>query len=542
MVTLKEIWSTDPLKWSTSAKKDDPNGDPFSTAGRWMQREWWRKGPALAVTVAGAAAYGSWAVNPRGVADWALGGEDSTELRELLRYVPAVPAEPILHDPRLAQIGGLALCAGALALNRYWPKLAEHSMGSWWAWWAERRLAERITVTFKQRWARAMVALGIIAPLVSFGIDDMGNVRAKAQLAFTDKPSSAGASRDILEKRARDLAGMLPIDGLGWAEGIEINDVTTDRTAFVEVILRYKQLPPPAMIPADLGPADRVVQDNGDVHDCIRLGLGHEGWVYWDLDEDAHCNVVGPSGFGKGVTMAAMINQWVQRNWLVLIIDGGGAPEHEVQWGPLIGSAVSYYRFTVTEEIKSLFAWEAQLNDVLAYGVMISALCVEQGVNKWADLSDELKERYPRIGVFADELSLALQKGDPKSMPDKIRKRIGNILATLRRGYRKYGVHVVMFDQVTHSGKTHLPQGALEQASMFMYVGPATRPQYRQMASSTMEWPSYKAGRGRGVAGKLGEPGTIKEVVRPLVTPDHLRPVVAAEAKRWAELRIPVPA
>ena len=122
--------------------------------------------------------------------------------------------------------------------------------------------------------------------------------------------------------------------------------------------------------------------------------------------------------------------------------------------------------------------------------------------------------------------------------PDVIRKRIGNLIMTLRRGYRKYGVHTILVDQVTHSGNTHLPKGALEQASMFMYVGPATRPAYRGMASGTQEWPRYVAGRGRGVAGKVGEPATIREIVRPNVTAAHLQRVVLAEKVRWQDLTL----
>lgn len=539
--SLHELWAVDPLKWSKDTKKDWPNGDPASRAGRWLQREWWRKGPAIAVTAGAGAGAAAALVDFGAAVDTAAlrlsGTELYADLLEHIGYVPTGAPGPIVADPRMATLGGLAFCAGALALNRYWPKLAERPMGQWWAWWAQRRMERRITATFKQRWDRAMVALGITAALVGFGVDQMGNIRAKAQLAFTDQTAAAGHARDVLEKRATDLAGMLPVDGLGWAEDIEIRDADRDRTAFVEIVLRYKELPPPSMIPPDLGPADRVRLDNGEIHDCVRLGLGHDGWVYWDLDEHAHLNVIGPSGFGKGVSMAAIVNQCVRRGWLALIIDGGGAPEHEVQWGPLIGTAVNYYRFRQTEEIASLLVWVAQLKEVIAYGTMISDLCTKHGVNKWLDLSAEVKLLYPRIVVFMDELTLALAKsGDPKSTPNLLRSQIGGLIETLRRGYRKYGVHSVLVDQITYQGKTHLPPGVLQQASMFMYVGPATRQQYRMMASGVNEWPNYKPGRGRGVAGQTGLAESIKEVVRPNITADHLKRVVAAEKVRWQDL------
>ena len=196
------------------------------------------------------------------------------------------------------------------------------------------------------------------------------------------------------------LAEAAPLLGAGCqAQAITVQPWPQSPLAYADIDVMYRRLQPGRRIETVEAP---------DAEGEIMVGLGMAGPVVWELDDEAHLGIYGPSGAGKGVLARWVALQWVDpaHGRELVIIDGQGAPE----WAALADvPGVTVLQFDPAQPVESLTAIVAALDSTMLDASSVAALCAEHCVDGWRHLPDDIKRLRPRRLLMCDELT-ALQR------------------------------------------------------------------------------------------------------------------------------------
>lgn len=322
------------------------------------------------------------------------------------------------------------------------------------------------------------------------------------------------ADIDGLLRRELDLGGERgTCEQLVWS----YPDENSAKYMVVEIV--HQGLPKPQSLKTDLRPAP----DDS----TLRIGVTSRGFAGWDLNQQPFLRCSGASGKGKGHWGRWMISQAVQKGWLVVIIDGAGAPEHRV-WAGLPN--VRYAKLRLDDPDAALAQFVGQVADVQSLAAARQALCDTLDIDDWKSMDDELREEHPRILVVFDEFTALMGKALEDDNTKRLRQHLGWMINRMLRLYRKYGVNAIIIDQVTYSGTWIGPDG-LAQVTQYVWCGMPNRVQ-QNMLSSGSKFPRVQNKPGYGLIGVAGELEATP-IVWSLFERDDVKQVVAAELKKW---------
>lgn len=524
------FWSafSQPAYGSAAARKAKPAGgggagekaarvDPWTRAGRWCWR-WRLHLTVLAVpAVWGGVGLGRAAADPQ-LVTWAAwyGRMMTWNIRDSNAkpdYPRPDPWSPVLHAT-LAMVVVVA-CVAALTLVHAgrWGRLCRRE-----ARWRTERLVEH-------RWDDAMLALTLTSKRWGRTTHPrLQRVRATAWGGFEGRvwfPKGFEMGRlaggdvkiDQLVRRELELPGRGTCEQLVWS--LPDEDEATYRV--VEIV--HKSMPRPQDLQVDDRPAD---DDN-----TLRIGVTARGFAGWDLDVQPFLRCSGASGKGKGHWGRWIVSQAVQKGWMVVIIDGAGAPEHR-PWAGLPN--VRYVKLRVDDPDSALAAFAGQISDVQRMAALRQALCDDQDLDDWKSMGDELRKEHPRILVVFDEFTALMGKAPEDDKTKQLRQHLGWMINRMLRLYRKYGVNAVIIDQVTYSGTWIGPDG-LAQATQFVWCGMPNRTQQNMLSTGT-RFPQVPNRPGYGVVGVAGDLEATP-IVWAKFDRDVVKRVVAEQMEAW---------
>lgn len=489
--------------------------------GRWV----WRN----RLTICGPVAVAVWlALRPevRQVGDVAWWHIQDRAAEFTDRLTP--PAAPRPEDgwwwqPVRVAVAAVAVAMAAVVAGRWWPDPASR-----WGRLVRTEKAWRLSRRVEHHWEQAMWDLGLTSkrPLGAWRVPRLQDVRVTEWGGFTGRlriPKGFVASQlddqdtQALICRELDMGGQL-----GVCEQVVLTPTRKDRAKWREVELVFAGLPDPGTLPVDL----RAAPSEGE----MRIGVTGRGWLGWNLDQQPFLRLTGPTGKGKGAMLKWMVCQAVRAGWLVVIIDGAGAPEH-ARWSRLPN--VLYYGLDLDDPQVALDQFKGQLALVQRIAAARRRLCLAQHPMKddWKSLSAQLRRENPRILVVFDEFTALVGKAPEGEEARAARQEIGFLINRMMRLYRKYGVNAVISDQITYAG-TYVGSDGVQQATQFVAVGQLT-PVAQRMISQGTRWAPVPNLPGWGNGGVVGEPTTEPLVWRLIPTEDIDR-VVDEELALWA--------
>lgn len=382
----------------------------------------------------------------------------------------------------------------------------------------ERSLVHRLT---RRKWGQY--------PLLEVdGVNELGKFTGQVRVPSLYRPEW------LEQMTARVGTGLFLGKGFGYPEGPpELRFPSRDREKFRDFELRYKHLPMPDDIPGVILPAPR--------DDALRVGVGLDGPVLWELDRFPHCKVMGATGSGKTLyALRNMIGQAVQAGWLVVLIVGQLASDMMV-WEPVPNVWVEpWLAFGVDvdakqAELESLGWFATKLRTGFTIGRRRYDLCVEHNVDAYADLPDDVKLAHPRILYVVDEPNSFLSAGVRDPELKAARAEVGELLGNGFRQWRKYGANILFCDQMLYA-TSFLSDGAIQQAPFWVYLGGQATLENRRMVSGVADWPWVPAVAGCGLYGVLGDPH-VREVRMGRSTRQHALAVIRSEAALWEQHR-----
>ena len=319
-----------------------------------------------------------------------------------------------------------------------------------------------------------------------------------------------GLTVDMIAAAAPALGGGLR------AQAVVVRPDADQPMARAEVDVLYRRLVPPP-------PPERI--DPPAAESAIVVGHGMSGPVLWDLDDEVHLGIFGPTGAGKGVEARWVALQWLASGREVVFVDGQGSAEWRAYEGV---PGVTLAAFNPADPVGSLGRIAEVLERFLVDAAAVAELCHAHDVDSWRHLPAEVKAQHPRRLLMADELTAMLGRVPAKDPTADLRKRIGHQLGTALRTVRKAGAHMVVVDQVIYAGdETYLPGGSLGQVGRWVLIGSADAT-VTEMVAGTARLPWVADRPGLGVTGRRGDPAPL-----PIEIPFVNRPCLERTIAPW---------
>jgi hypothetical protein len=308
--------------------------------------------------------------------------------------------------------------------------------------------------------------------------------------------------------------------GLGNPEWSQISPGPVNATAWRTIRVAYRGAPDTVRWPLEAAP--------DDMH--LRLGCTAAGPNDVDLRDAIHLRIFGPPRSGKGIVGLSLAGQACASGWLVLIIDGSGAPEWQ-PWADAQLPNVEVVRCSLTDRHHGAASVKNAAQRVLNLALTRSPIIAAAGCHSWAQLPPELRVLHPRVLVITDELS-ALLKG-----AGDIGKTAGGELESMIRTVPKYGATVCMLDQIINVNNFAITGPTIEQMRGWTWMGDPPGAGTQTRIGGFDHWPPTPQGKGGGIWSMYGVPHKAQPVRMPYHSPEALDRFLTQQRQGWAARR-----
>jgi hypothetical protein len=441
----------------------------------------------------------------------------------------------------------LPLLAGAALAALLWPHWPVGVAGAavWLVAWRatpelwERSKMRRVGLAFRHRWDEAMRDLParapdgevfgpggmpqvrhqrarrwsrkILSPAVR--VDPLGEVEATVFLParFPLGKIDAGTTLTAVVNRSLRLPG-----GFGYPEWSVVYPKDINASAWWGVRVAYRSAPD--LVPWGFAPAPS--------DSTLRLGCSAKGENLIDLLAVPHLRIYGPSRSGKGICGVNICGQACSAGWLVLIINSSGAPE----WNPWANSNVpnvNVVTCSLRDQFQGAREFGAAMKRLLDITDARVALIDRHRVHSWAQLPDLVRAQHPRVLCMIDEPSALLKTAGA------VGKWAGALLESVVRTGAKYGVTVVILDQLVNVSGSAITGPTIEQMRGWAWVGEQPAEDTRKRIGGFTTWPTTPKDKGGAVYARFGTPQSAVPIRLPYHSPEALEAYLAAERKAW---------
>lgn len=295
-------------------------------------------------------------------------------------------------------------------------------------------------------------------------------------------------------KRRDDIAGCYPDHPRhGPIERLFLSpaDVNASRHALFTLIRTPLRLP----LPLDEVPAARG--------SSYRLGRGFRGDVVWDLEDDSHASVNGPTRSGKGNLLRYVALQALEAGQQVDVVDGTGSHE----WAPLRAYGERFRWRPYEGDDAVFYPWVDSLLDDFGWDMVARNRAI--GERGFDNFSKMVKAREAggmrRRLVVVDEASTTLTyAGTDKRLAGLVASVAGKVDAVAKTS-AKAGGHLMVADQMPYQGQVGLASSTRSQLGRWVATGPVPD-QMRQAVSGLQSWPfDTPSGQGFAATGRRGQ-------------------------------------
>lgn len=227
-----------------------------------------------------------------------------------------------------------------------------------------------------------------------------------------------------------------------------------------------------------------------------RLGKGFRGDVVWDVVDDPHMSVNGPTRSGKGNLLRYVALQALNAGQQVTVGDGTGSREMEpllayqglFQWRPYDADDLAFY--TWLDGALDEFGWD-MVHRNRAIG--------ERGFDNFTDMAKAgeahgLRRRLLLIDEASTTLTTASTDKRLKSLVESVAGKVDIVAKTSA----KAGGHLIVADQLPYQGQAGLAQATRAQLGRWLVTGPVPD-QMKQAVSGLQTWP-FDTPPGQGFA------------------------------------------
>jgi hypothetical protein len=296
-------------------------------------------------------------------------------------------------------------------------------------------------------------------------------------------------------KRRDDIAGCYPDDRRhGPIERLLMYPAPVNASRHANFVLIRRPLELPAPL-TEVAPA---------AAQSYRLGSGFYGDVRWDLVDDPHAGIFGPTRTGKGNLVRYIAIQALRAGQHVDVIDGTGSREWEpllahqglFRWRPYDGPSDDARFYTWACETVNLFGEDMALRNRTIGGAGHDNFTNAAKAGAIGGLRRRL--------LVVDEASSTLQyAGSSKPVKAAVDELAGLIDAAAKAA-AKAGGHVVVMDQLPYQGATGIAQATRAQLGRWVVTGPVPD-QMKPAVSGLQSWPfDTPEGRGFAATGRRG--------------------------------------
>lgn len=385
------------------------------------------------------------------------------------KLVPTWPAAP------LPIVAAVMLAVTAVL---FWLRCPLPAVQTWFDRKAEARLRRREAFA----WHEAARAAGLEGTKVKDVASLDGVVTARVEI-----PAGLPGGMPALLHARDTLAGGYPDDRrYGPIERLFLNpcEVNASRHAYLTVIRTPLQLPPPL---------EEVLPARGSAY---RLGRGFRGDVYWDLNDDPHASVNGPTRSGKGNLLRYIALQALEAGQHVDVLDGTGSHE----WAPLLGYGGLFRWRPYEENDLAFYTWAAGVLD--DFGADMVARNREIGQRGFDNFGHMLNAQraggMTRRLLLVDEASTTLRSASPDKRVAGLVASVAGKVDAVAKTAAKAGGHLVAADQLPYQGQVGLAPATRAQLGRWVVTGPVPD-EMRPAVSGLRSW-SFETPEGRGFA------------------------------------------
>lgn len=278
----------------------------------------------------------------------------------------------------------------------------------------------------------------------------------------------------------------------GPVERLYLSRASTNgsREASFTLIRTPLRLPPPL---EDVAPA---------AAQSYRLGRGFRGEVRWDVVDDPHASINGPTRSGKGNIARCIALQALHAGQRVDVIDGTGSHE----WSPLLAYEGLFRWRPYEANDVSFYVWaDTVLDDLGAEMVARNRAIGERGFDNFTAMVKAGRAAGMRRRLLIiDEASTTLTTASPdKRVKDLVGSVAGKVDAVAKTA-AKAGGHLIVVDQLPYQGQAGLASATRAQLGRWVATGPVPN-EMKPGVSGLQSWPfDTPEGRGFAATGRRG--------------------------------------
>lgn len=266
-------------------------------------------------------------------------------------------------------------------------------------------------------------------------------------------------------------------------------DVNASRHATFTLIRTPLRLPPPL---EEVAPA---------AAQSYRLGRGFRGDVRWDVVDDPHASINGPTRSGKGNLARYIALQALHAGQRVDVIDGTGSHE----WAPLLVYEGFRWRPYEANDVP-FYVWADGVLDELGQDMVARNRAIgERGFDNFTAMAKAGKAGgLRRRLLIVDEASTTLTSASAdKRVKDLVASVAGKVDAVAKTA-AKAGGHLVVCDQLPYQGQAGLASATRAQLGRWVATGPVPG-EMKPGVSGLQAWPfDTPEGRGFAATGRRG--------------------------------------